>query len=407
MKLAERMSRLGTESAFDVLAQVNSLKAAGRDIVSFSIGEPDFDTPSNIREAAKQALDEGYTHYTPSAGMMELRETCAEEINRTRGTSYAPENIVVTPGAKPIMYYGILALVDPGDEVLYPNPGFPIYESMIKFVGGIAVPLPLEERHAFSFDADRFESLVSEKTQLVILNSPQNPTGGVVPGDTLERVAELANRYDFWVLTDEVYSRVVYDGEFQSVVQFDGMADRTIILDGHSKTYAMTGWRLGYGAMPVRLVEGMARLMTNSNSCTAAFTQIAGVEALRGPQDAQQEMYHTFLKRRDLIVDRLNDIDGVDCLNPAGAFYVWPNVTEVCANLELPGSKALQDYLLYEAGVAILGRQCFGTRAEEEDQEYVRFSYAASTEAINEGLDRIAEAISDENRAHAFMASRD
>lgn len=406
MKFAKRMSRLGTETAFEVLAQVNALKAEGRDIASFSIGEPDFDTPENIREAAKRALDEGYTHYTPSAGLQDLRKVLAEEVNRTRGTDYDVENVVVTPGAKPIMFFGILALVDEGDDVIYPNPGFPIYESMIDFVGANAVPLPLEEEHAFSFDVERLEALVSEKTQLLIINSPQNPTGGMVPPESLERVAKLAQKYDFWVFSDEIYSRLVYDGDFQSITQFEGMADRTVILDGHSKTYAMTGWRLGYGAMPVRLAEGVARLMTNSNSCTAAFTQVAGGEAVTGPQDKAEEMKQTFHQRRDLIVDGLNAIDGITCLRPAGAFYVWPNVTEVCANLGLPDSKALQNYLLYEAGVAVLGRQCFGRRADDEDQEYVRFSYAASTEAINEGLRRIEEAGADKERAAKFWKSQ-
>ena len=341
MKFAERMSRLGTETAFEVLAQVNALKAQGREIIAFSIGEPDFETPVNIRDAAKQALDDEMTHYGPSAGLMDFREACASEVNRIRGTQYGAQNVIVTPGAKPIMFFGILALVDAGDEVIYPNPGFPIYESMIDFVGGKAVPLPLEEKHSFSFDVEKLESLVSDNTQLLILNSPQNPTGGVVPKESLQRVAELAQKHDFWVLTDEVYSRLVYDGEFESVSQFDGMEDRTAIIDGHSKTFAMTGWRLGYGVMPENLAEGIARLMTNSNSCTASFTQVAGTEALTGPQEDPEKMAKIFHERRDLIVGLLNDIDGVTCLTPAGAFYVWPNVTGVCEKLGLPDSKAL------------------------------------------------------------------
>lgn len=406
MKFAQRMTRLGTETAFEVLAQVNALKAEGRDIVSFSIGEPDFDTPVNIREAAHKALDEGYTHYTPSAGIYDFREALAEYVNRTRNTNYSVENVVVTPGAKPIMFFSVLALADEGDEIIYPNPGFPIYESMIDFLGASAVPIPLEEKHAFSFDVDKLESLVSEKTQLLILNSPQNPTGGVVPHESLERVAELAQKHDFWVLSDEIYSRLVYDGEFQSITQFEGMEDRTIVLDGHSKTYAMTGWRLGFGLMPVKLAEGIARLMTNSNSCTAAFTQIAGKEALEGPQGDADKMKATFHERRDLIGKGLNAIDGITCLIPAGAFYVWPNVTEVCAKLGLPDSKALQNYLLFEAGVAVLGRQCFGRRSDDENQEYVRFSYAASTETIKEGLRRIEEATADIERAERFWKSQ-
>ena len=406
MKLAQRMSRLGTETAFAVLAQVNALKAQGRDIVSFSIGEPDFDTPENIREAAKKALDEGHTHYTPSAGVLSFREVCAEYINRTRGTAYGPENVVITPGAKPIMFYTILALVDEGDEVVYPNPGFPIYESMIDFMGGKAVSLPLVEEHAFSFDADRLEELVNDNTKLLILNSPQNPTSGVVPRESLERVAELAEKYDFYVLSDEIYSRLVYDGEFQSITQFEGMTERTIILEGHSKTYAMTGWRLGYGIMPEDMADAVAQLVTNSVSCTSASTQVAGAEALTGSQEGAEKMKQIFQERRDVIVDGLNAIEGFTCLKPEGAFYVWPNVTGVCENLGLPDSKALQNYLLYEAGVAVLGRQCFGRRAPEEDQEYVRFSYASSIEAIKEGLKRIEDAAGDTERAQAFLAKQ-
>lgn len=406
MKFAERMSHLGTETAFEVLAVVNRLKAEGRDITSFSIGEPDFETPENIREAAKKAIDDEFTHYCPSAGMMDFRESIATYVNGTRGTGYGPENIVVTPGAKPIMFYVILALAESGDEVVYPNPGFPIYESMIDFVGATAVPLPLEEKHAFSFDVEKLEALVSDRTQLLIINSPQNPTGGVVPRESLERVAELSEKHDFMVLSDEIYSRLVHDGEFQSITRFPGMQDRTIILDGHSKTYAMTGWRLGYGCMPEELANAIAKLMTNSNSCTAAFTQVAGKEALEGDQSGADMMSKTFHERRDIIVDGLNAIDGITCLSPAGAFYVWPNVTEVCAKLGLPDSKALQNYLLFEAGVAVLGRQCFGRRAEDEDQEYIRFSYAASTEVIREGLRRIEEATADVERARAWWATQ-
>jgi len=406
MKFAERMSRLGTETAFEVLAVVNRLKAEGRDITSFSIGEPDFETPENIREAAKKAIDDEFTHYTPSAGMMDFRETIASYVNGTRGTGYTPDNVVVTPGAKPIMFYVVLALAERGDEVIYPNPGFPIYESMIDFAGATAVPLPLEEKHAFSFDVEKLETLVSDATRLLIINSPQNPTGGVVPKESLERVAALAVKHDFVVLSDEIYSRLVWEGEFQSITRFPGMGERTVILDGHSKTYAMTGWRLGYGCMPEELAGAVAKLMTNSNSCTAAFTQIAGTEALVGDQSGAGMMRDTFAERRDIIVNGLNAIDGFSCLSPAGAFYVWPNVTEVCAKLSLPDSKALQNYLLFEAGVAVLGRQCFGRRADDEDQEYIRFSYAASSEVIREGLKRIEEATADVERARAWWASQ-
>lgn len=405
MRFAKRMSRLGTETAFEVLAQVNALKARGRDIISFSIGEPDFDTPANIREAGKKAIDEGWTHYTPSAGIMSLRETIAGEVNRTRGTDYGAENVVVTPGGKPTIFFSMLALIQDGDEVIYPNPGFPIYQSMIEFVGAKAVSLPLEESHAFSFDVDRLEALISPRTRMLIINSPQNPTGGVVPAESLQRVAELATQHDLWVLSDEIYSRMVYDGDFQSVSSLDGMKQRTIILDGHSKTYSMTGWRLGYGVMPEPLAEASARLMTNSNSCTAAFTQMAGVEAIAGDQSEAERMKKVLSRRRSLMVDGLNGIEGFSCLLPAGAFYAWPNVTEACSNLGLPDSKGLQNYLLHGAGVAALGRDCFGRRDAAEDQEYLRFTYAASEEAISEGLERISEAVADPGRARAFASS--
>ena len=285
MRLAERMGRLGTETAFEVLARVKRLEAEGRHIISFAIGEPDFDTPAHIKQAGIRAIENNETHYGPSAGIMPLREAIAEYISKTRDLSVDPEEVVVTPGAKPIIFFTILALVDPGDEVLYPNPGFPIYESVINFVGGKPVPLPLLEEKDFSFDIDYLRSKVSDKTKLLIINSPQNPTGGVLSKKDLEAIAELALKYDFMVLSDEVYSRIIFDGEFYSISQIPGMKERTIILDGFSKTYAMTGWRLGYGVMRKDLAEHIARLETNSESCTATFTQFAGVEALRGPQE--------------------------------------------------------------------------------------------------------------------------
>lgn len=391
---AERMSRLGTETAFEVLAQVKKLEAEGKNIVSFCIGEPDFDTPKNIRRTAKKALDEGFTHYGPSAGLPDFRKTCAEYINKTRkNVTYAADEIVVTPGAKPIIFFGILAVVNEGDEVIYPNPGFPIYESMIKFVGAKPVPAPLLEEKDFVFDVKKLESLITDKTKMIILNSPHNPCGGVILKEDLEEVAKLAVKYDLWVMTDEVYSRIQYDGEFESITQFPGMKERTILIEGHSKTYAMTGWRLGYGAMNKELTAKMAQLMTNSNSCTATFTQIAGKEAYEGQQDATAKMVKKFKRRRNLIVKGLNQIKGVKCLKPKGAFYVFPNVTEACKNLDFKDSKELQNHLLYNAGVAVLARTCFGRKNEGEDQEYIRLSYATSEDNIKEGLRRMKEAL--------------
>lgn len=393
MRLAERMGRLGTETAFEVLARVKKLEAEGREIVSFAIGEPDFDTPAHIKQAGIRAIENNETHYGPSAGLMPLREAVAEYIGKTRGLSVDPEEVVITPGAKPIIFFTIMALVDPGDEVLYPNPGFPIYESVINFAGGKAVPLPLLEEKDFSFDIDYLRSKVSDKTKLLIVNSPQNPTGGVLSKGDLEAIAELALKHDFMVLSDEIYSRIIFDGDFYSISQIPGMKERTIILDGFSKTYAMTGWRLGYGVMRKDLAEHIARLETNSESCTATFTQLAGVEALKGPQEPSEAMTAEFKKRRDIIVKGLNDIEGVSCRLPGGAFYVFPNVTKACRKLGLKDSNELADKLLYEGNVAVLGRTCFGRRNDEETEEYIRLSYATSTENILEGLARIKKVI--------------
>ncbi|PIE33020.1 aspartate aminotransferase [candidate division KSB3 bacterium] len=391
---ADRMSRLGTETAFEVLAEVNKLRATGKDVVSFCIGEPDFDTPQYIIDAAKQALDKGYTHYGPSAGLLELREVCANYLNTTRtGVQYTSDEIVVTPGGKPIMFYTILALVNAGDEVIYPNPGFPIYESMINFVGATPVPLPLLEEKGFVFDVQALEAAISDKTKLLIINSPQNPCGGVISHDDLAKVADIANKHDLWILSDEIYSRILYEGEFESITQFKGLKERTILLDGHSKTYAMTGWRLGYGAMNKELADILGRLMTNSNSCTSSFIQMAGKHAYLGPQDDTEHMVAQFKARRDLIVDGLNEIPGISCLRPKGAFYVFPNVTDACRKNGFKDATALQEHLLYSAGVATLARTFFGSKNAGEDQEYIRLSYATSEAAIKEGLARIKKAL--------------
>jgi len=393
MEKAKRMQRLGTETAFEVLAQVNELKRKGKDIISFAIGEPDFDTPLHIKDAGIRALKEGYTHYSPSAGVPSLRESVAHYISKTRGIEVDPEEVVITPGAKPIIAYGILACVNEGDEVIYPNPGFPIYESFINFVGAKPVPLPLLEEKEFSFDPKDLEAKITEKTKMIIINSPHNPTGGILTQDDLEVIAKIAKEKDIWILSDEVYSQIIYDGEFKSVVSIPGMKERTILIDGFSKTYAMTGWRLGFGVMRKDLAADLTRIQTNVNSCTNTFIQYAGIEALEGPQDASLAMVKEFKERRDLIWEGLNEIKGIRCVKPKGAFYIYPNVTEVCRNLNLANSKKLQEYLLYKAGVAVLSRSCFGCRNQGEKDEYIRLSYATSKEDILEGLERIKKAV--------------
>ena len=382
--LASRMSRLGTETAFEVLARAKAMEAKGRDIVHLEIGEPDFDTPANIREAAKKAIDDGFTHYGPSAGMPNTREVFAEFLTKDRGIEVKPENIVVTPGAKPILFFSILALVDKGDEVVYPNPGFPIYESVINFVGAKPVPVPLREEKAFSFDLNEMRELVNDKTKLIIINSPQNPTGGVLTPEDMKGIAELAEKHDAWILSDEVYSKMVYEGKHVSIYDYPEVQDRVILLEGHSKTYAMTGWRLGYAAMPVELASQISKLQTNSNSCTAAFTQVAGVEALTGPQDESLKMMAEFKARRDLIVDGLNEIPGFKCLRPKGAFYVFPNITGTGKK-----SKEIEEFLLEEAGVAGLSGTSFGKYGEG----YLRFSYANSQENLRKALEMIKKVI--------------
>jgi aspartate aminotransferase len=384
MMLAQRMKRLGTETAFEVLARAKAMEAKGREVIHLEIGEPDFDTPRNIIDAAVKALKGGYTHYGPSAGMLDVRKVFAEFITKDRGVEVGPENIVITPGAKPILFFSILALVDEGDEVIYPNPGFPIYESVINFVGAKPVPIPLREEKEFSFDLDEMRELVNDKTKLMIINTPQNPTGGVLTKNDMKGIAELAAKHDAWILADEVYSKMVYEGEHVSIYDFPEVKDRTILLEGHSKTYAMTGWRLGYGIMPPMLADQISKLQTNSNSCTASFTQMAGVEALTGPQDESLKMMAEFKARRDLIVDGLNKIKGFKCLRPKGAFYVFPNITGTGKK-----SKELEEYLLDKAGVAGLSGTSFGKYGEG----YLRFSYANSQENIKKALAKIEEVL--------------
>jgi aspartate/methionine/tyrosine aminotransferase len=382
---ADRLSRLGTETAFEVLARAKALEAQGKEIIHMEIGEPDFDTPGYIKQAAKDALDQGFTHYTPASGLMPVRQTIADYIAETRGIPVKADNVVVVPGGKPIMFYVIMALVNPGDEVIYPNPGFPIYESMINFMEGVAVPLPLREEREFSFDVNEFKGLVTPKTKLIIINSPGNPCGGVMTKADVEAVAEMALKYDCWVLSDEIYSRTMYEGEHFSITQLPGMLERTIILDGFSKTYAMTGWRLGFGVMNTEIAGWVTKLMVNSNSCTSAFTQMAGMAALKGDQTEAAKMVEEFRRRRDTIVPGLNSIPGIRCVMPHGAFYVFPNVKGLGMS-----TKEIADKLLYEAGVATLSGTAFGKYGEG----YLRFSYATSMENIHKALARIRDVVS-------------
>ena len=385
MNFADRMDRLGTESAFEVLAKAKGLEAQGKDIVHLEIGQPDFITPANICEAAFKAMKDGHTGYGPSAGLLEFREVIAEHISETRGVEIHPDEVTVTPGAKPIIFFTILALVNEGDEVIYPNPGFPIYESVIDFIDGKAVPLPLREDVNFRFRIEDLEASISDRTKLLIINSPQNPTGGTLAKSDLTAIAELAIKHNFYVLTDEVYSRILYEGVHDSLISLPGMKERTILLEGHSKTYAMTGWRLGYGIAPTELADKITQLTINSNSCTATFTQFAAIEALKGPQDFVHEMVTEFRTRRAAIVDGLNAIEGVSCIKPLGAFYVFPNVSQLPLSCQ-----DLSDYLLEDAGVAVLPGTAFGKYGDG----YLRLSYANSLENIQEALARMDSAIS-------------
>ena len=384
MNFASRMERLGTETAFEVMARAKALEAQGKDMIYLQIGEPDFPTPKNIIEAGVKALRDGQTHYSPAAGIMPLREAIVDDVEARRGVRPKVEQVIVTPGAKPIMYFVIMACIDSGDEVIYPNPGFPIYESVINFVGGTPVALPLWEENDFRFNPDEFRSLVTDRTRMIIMNSPQNPSGGVLTRGDVEVVAEVAREKNILVLTDEVYKNIIYDGEHVSIYSTPGMQEQTILLDGFSKTYAMTGWRLGFGVMREDLAKKVEQLMINSNSCTATFSQHAAVEALKGPTDEVDAMVETFRKRRDFIVAGLNEIPDVSCITPKGAFYVFPNVKKIKMS-----SQELEHYLLNEAGVAVLSGTAFGKYGDG----YLRFSYANSIENIGKALERMKAAL--------------
>ncbi len=378
------MSQIGVESAFEVLVRARELERQGKHVIHLEIGEPDFPTPAHIIEAAKRALDEGYTHYGPTQGLPELRESVARYISTTRNVRVGPEHVSIVPGGKPIIFFPMLALIEPGDEVIYPNPGFPIYESMIRFSGGVPVPIPLVEERGFSFDLGLLRQRLSPKTKMLVLNSPQNPTGGVIPPEDIRAIADLVRDRDMMVLSDEIYSRIYYDQAPVSIASLPGMLEKTIILDGFSKTYAMTGWRMGYGIMPQWLVDAVNKLMVNSNSCTATFTQRAGIAALEGPQQAVDAMVAEFRRRRDAFCDGLNQVPGFRCALPGGAFYAFANITATGI-----GSKELADHLLYEGGVSCLNGAAFGQFGEG----YIRFSYANSYENLMQAVERIKAAV--------------
>ena len=382
LHLARRMARLGTETAFEVLVRARALEAKGKDIVHLEIGEPDFDTPRNVVDAGIDALNKGFTHYGPSAGLPLLRQTIADEISATRGIKVTPEEVVVVPGGKPIIFFTMLALADEGDEIIYPNPGFPIYESMINFVGAKAVPIQLRESRDFRLDVNELKKLINDRTKLIIINSPQNPTGGVLTKEDISDIAQAIGDRDIMVLSDEIYSRLIFQGEHHSIMSIPGFQERTILLDGFSKTWAMTGWRMGYGVMRPDLAAHISRLATNSVSCTASFTQMAGVEAIKGDQSSVDKMNKAFLERRDFFIERVNKIKGFSCRSPHGAFYTFPNITKT----GWP-SKKLADAILEEAGVAALSGTAFG----EFGEGYLRFSIANSIENIAKALDRIDE----------------
>ena len=381
IRFAERMNRLGTETAFEVLVRARALEAQGKDIVHLEVGEPDFDTPENVIQAGVDALQSGWTHYGPANGDAQLRDAIVSYINGTRNLDYSADQVVVTPGGKPVMFFLILALLQAGDEAIYPDPGFPIYGSMINFTGARPVPLALREENGFEVDVDELESLITDKTRLLIINSPANPTGGVLGKDKLERIAQLAVEHDLIVMSDEIYAELIYDGEHTSIATFPGMAERTVILDGFSKTYAMTGWRLGYGLFPKELAPAIAKLAVNSVSCTSVAVQRAGIEALTGPQDRVAEFREAFRGRRDLIVNGLNAIDGISCVMPKGAFYAFPNITQTGLS-----SRDFADRLLDEYGVAGIAGTSFGAAGEG----YVRLSTANSEANLNKALERVA-----------------
>ena len=397
MKLANRMGLIGTETAFEAAARARALEATGRDVIHLELGEPDFDTPAHISDAASQALlDDKMTHYTAATGIAPLKAALVADVKRWKGIDTTPDQVVVTPGAKPIMFYAMLALINEGEEVIYPNPGFPIYESMARYVGGTPVAAPLREANDFRMDVAEVASLVTDKTRMIVTNSPHNPTGSILTDEDVREIARIAVEHDLVVLADEIYGRLQYEGEPLSIATLPGMAERTITLDGFSKTFAMTGWRLGYGIVPEWLAPSFSRLVINSVSCTNAFTQVGAIAALTGPQDAAQAMRTEFIARRSLIVEGLNAIPGVSCVMPHGAFYAFPNFSSFGRT-----SNQIADHLLYDAGVCGLSGTAFGTYGEG----YLRFSYANSREKLSAGLERIADSLAKLERTGQLVSA--
>jgi aspartate aminotransferase len=406
MNFANRMNDLGNETAFKVLAEVLDLRAQGKEIMSFCIGEPDFNTPENIKQSAIKALNENQTHYTGSAGLTPIRQSAAEYINKLRGTNYSAENVVITPGGKGIIFLAVMALVNEGEEVIYPNPGYPIYESAIDFFKAKRVPLPMLEEKGFSFDVNELISKINDKTKLIILNSPQNPTGGVIPKEDLQKLAEFIKDKDIYVLSDEVYCRIFYEGDYSSIASFPGMQEKTIILDSMSKTFAMCGWRAGFAVSNKEIAKKFTDLATNLFANTTTFTQFAMKEAFEGPQEDVEAMVQEFKERRDLIVNLLNEVPGFKCHKPIGAFYAFPNVTETIKNLGFRNAGDLQQFLLHKAGVAVLTRNHFGAKNPGETQEYIRLSYATSQEEIKKGLAKIKEAVENTELIEEFKKEK-
>ena len=386
MKLSSRQDRLGTETAFETLAKAKKLEAMGKNIVHLEIGEPDFDSPGYVISAAKKALDNGFTHYGPSAGQPELREAIAVHQGEFNGYDISPERVIVTPGGKPVMFFSMLALIEEGDEVIYPNPGFPIYESMINYVGGIPVPMKLEESKDFNANVNDLKKLITNNTTMIIVNSPTNPCGSVTSLEDLEMISKIAIENDIVVLSDEIYKEMYYEGDHYSISKFEGMKERTIILDGFSKSYAMTGWRLGYGIFPEFMIDAITKLMTNSVSCTSVFSQMAAIEAIKGPRDFTLNMMQEFRKRREIVFNGLNSIDGINCRLPLGAFYAFPNISGTGLSSEEFANRALNDY-----GVALLSGTAFG----EFGDNYIRISFANSEDNLSKAIDRLSKMISD------------
>ncbi|SDL32171.1 pyridoxal phosphate-dependent aminotransferase [Halarsenatibacter silvermanii] len=406
MKFSPRMKNLKSEKAFDVLEEVNSLREEGKDVISLAIGEPDFNTPENVKRAGIKAIEANKTGYSPSPGITELREEAAKYFSASREVSFSAENAIIAPGAKPLIFYGLLAMMGPDSEAAYPSPGFPVYESIIELFEGKPVPYSLPAEEGFDIDPDEIRSKTNEKTDVLIINSPHNPTGSVISKESLVELAEIAEEYDYWIISDEVYFELSYGGDVDSIASLPGMKERTLIIDSFSKTYAMTGWRIGFGAGPRQLIDKIGKLITNSVSCTATFTQHAAVEALRSGGQFRQKMVDELKERRDLVYRELNKVEGIECQKPEGAFYAYADVTEACELLGLENAAEFQKFLLHEAGVAVLYRECFGSRFSDEEEEYIRISFANSQENISRAINRIRKKVAENSKGILSRSSR-